>query len=147
MSDDRDNNIVCKILGCDMPINIQWDDPSSTIICCEFDKEWTWNDVFAMNRNIEMMMDSVTHSVHVIIIMHGNKFPQTGTLTYTKHLFLHDHPNYANHVVFVGGNVLVKTFERIIRKAYAQAMNPICSDYVETLADAHNLLHSQDAQA
>ena len=135
---------VQQNFGVDMSIDLDWDNPSKTIITCEFDTEWTWNDVFEMNREIEKMMDSVSHAVHVVIIMRSNKFPQSGTLTYTKHLFIPDHPNYANHVDFVGGNLLIKTFERIIRRAYAQAMNPIRSDYVETMRDARQLFRSQD---
>ena len=146
MFDNEDTNSTNKQSEPDMPINIRWDNPSKTIICCEFDPIWTWNDVFAMNRDVEEMMESVEHSVRVVVIMRGKKFPQSGTLTYTKHLFIHDHPNYANHVVFVGGNALIKTFERIIRKAYVQAMNPICSDYVETLDDARHLLQTRDIQ-
>lgn len=130
-----------------MAINTHWDDEQSkTIICCEFGMVWSWNDVFVMNQQIENMMESVNHPVRVIVNLHRDKFPRSGTLTYTKHLFIHDHANYANHIVFVGGTVLVKTFERIIRKAYAQAMNPIHSDYVETLDDARQLLRAQDAQ-
>lgn len=145
MPDDNDMDTnVPQGLRLDMPIDIDWDNPSKTIITCEFDAEWSWNDVFAMNREIEKMMDTVSHPVRVVIIMRGKKFPQSGTLTYTKHLFIHDHPNYANHVVFVGGNDLVKTFERIIRRAYVQAMNPIRSDYVETMGDARQLFHTQD---
>lgn len=123
-----------------MPIDIRWDNPAKTAIYCEFDTVWSWNDVFAMNRDIEAMMDAVQHQVYVMILMRGKNFPKTGTLTYTKHLFIHDHPNYANHIIFIGESVLIKTFERIIRKAYVQSMNQICSDYVETLEDARRLL-------
>lgn len=130
-----------------MPIDIRWDNSSHSIICCDFAKTWTWNDVFAMNKQIENMMDSVDHPVQVVIIMKGKKFPNSGTLTYTKHLFIHNHPNYANHVIFVGGNDLIKTFERIIRRAYVQAMNPIYSDYVDTLDDARHLLQSLDTSS
>jgi len=127
-----------------MPITVHWDNPSYTAIRCEFDMSWTWNDVFAMNREIQTMMDTVNHPVAVLIQMHGKAFPQSGTLTYTKHLFIHDHTNYANHVIFVGGSVLIKTFERIIRKAYVQSMCNIHSDYVENLDTARNLLDLQD---
>lgn len=123
-----------------MPITVHWDNPSHTTIRCDFGVNWTWNDVFAMNREIEVMMDTVGHRVAVVIQMHGRAFPQSGTLTYTKHLFIHNHPNYADHVIFVGGSVLIKTFERIIRKAYVQSMCNIHSDYVETMDSARDLL-------
>ncbi len=128
-----------------MPITVHWDDPLHTIIRCEFDKVWTWNDVFAMNREINMMMDTVNYPVPVVVQMHGRAFPKSGTLTYTKHLFIHDHHNYANHVIFVGGSVLIKTFERIIRKAYVQSMCNIHSDYVETMELARQLLDQDTA--
>ena len=123
-----------------MPITVSWDDETQDAIRCEFEVVWTWNDVFAMNREIESMMDSVHHPVHVMICMKGKAFPQSGTLTYTKHLFIHDHHNYANHVIFVGGSVLIKTFERIIRKAYVQSMCNIHSDYVDTVDGARQLV-------
>lgn len=127
-----------------MRIDICWDNASKTTIRCSFNPEWTWNDVFAMNEEIIQMMESVSHAVCVIIVMKVNKFPQSGTLTYTKHLFIQDHTNYADHVIFVGDNGLIKTFEGIIRRAYAQAMNPIRSDYVASLPDAYQLLQVQD---
>jgi hypothetical protein len=129
-----------------MPITISWDNAPKTIIRCEFDAIWTWNDVFAINREIEGMMDTVDHPVHMIIIMQGTTFPKSGTLIYTKNLFIHAHPNYSNHVVFVGGNALIKTFEQIIRKAYVQSMSGIKSAYVETLEDARLLIKPDDAQ-
>ena len=123
-----------------MPITVSWDNPSQTIICCQFDAVWTWSDVFAMNHDIVSMMDTVTHPVHVIIIMQGKTFPKSGTLIYTKHLFIHPHPNYANHVVFVGDDILIKTFEQIIRKVYVLSMSKIKSSYAETLDDARRLI-------
>lgn len=129
-----------------MPITVAWDNPAKSIIRCEFDIVWTWSDVFAINRDIEGMMDTVDLSVHVIIVMQGQAFPKSGTLIYTKHLFVHVHPNYANHVVIVGGNVLIKTFEQIIRKAYVLSMNDIRSDYAETIDEARRLI-SPDVQA
>jgi len=123
-----------------MSITVSWDNVSKTIIRCEFDIVWTWNDVFTINRDIHTMLDTVDHPVHIIIVMASPAFPKTGTLIYTKHLFIHLHPNYANHVVFVGGNVLIKTFEQIIRKAYAQSMSGIHSHYADTLADARRII-------
>ena len=123
-----------------MPITASWDNLSKTIIRCEFDTEWTWNDVFAINHDVDGMMDTVNHPVHLIILMAGQAFPKTGTLIYTKHLFIHAHPNYAKHVVFVGGNALIKTFEQIIRKAYALSMSGIQSHYADNLVDARRLI-------
>jgi|GEM_PF-1997943 len=123
-----------------MAITVKWENSAHTVIRCEFDVSWTWNDVFAMKREIESMMDTAEQPVTVLIQMHGKAFPESGTLTYTKHLFIHNHPKYANHVIFVGGSVLIKTFERIIRKAYVQSMCNIQSDYVDTLDGAHHLL-------
>lgn len=123
-----------------MPIDVGWDNTSQQIICCSFAQTWTWNDVFVMNREIENMMDTVNHEVCVVITMQADVFPKSGTLTYTKHLFIHNHPNYANHVIFVNGSVLIKTFERIIRKAYVQSMRDIRSDYVDSLEKARQLI-------
>ena len=123
-----------------MPITVVWDNLPKTIIRCEFDTPWTWSEVFAINRDIDKMMSTVKHPVYMINVMRGKTFPKSGTLIYTKHLFIHPHPNYANHVVFVGANALIKTFEQIIRKAYAQSMSGIDSDYVEIIEDARRLI-------
>jgi hypothetical protein len=123
-----------------MSITVSWDNLSKTIICCKFDTVWTWDDVFAINRDIAVMMDAVDHPVHKIVIMQGKTFPKSGTLIYTKHLFIHSHANYANHVVFVGGDILIKTFEQIIRRVYVQSMSDIKSNYAETLDDARRLI-------
>ncbi len=123
-----------------MPIAVGWDNTSQQIICCSFAETWTWNDVFAMNCEIENMMETVNHDVCVVITMQTDVFPKSGTLTYTKHLFIHKHSNYANHVIFVNGSVLIKTFERIIRKAYVQSMRDIRSDYVDSLEHARQLI-------
>lgn len=130
-----------------MPIVVDWDNELQTVIRCDFDSTWTWNDVFAMNRTIETLMDTVNHPVKVMIVMSGKNFPQSGTLTYTKHLFVHDHPNYDRHVVFVGGTILIKTFERIIRKAYVQAMSNVYSDYADTVESARQLLANFDTNS
>jgi hypothetical protein len=129
-----------------MSITVSWDNESKTIIRCEFDTVWTWNDVFAINREIDGMMTTVKHSVYIIVVMEDQIFPKSGTLIYTKHLFIHKHSNYAKHVVFVGGNILIKTFEQIIRKAYAQSMSGIHSDYVDSLDEARQLI-TPDVQA
>jgi len=123
-----------------MAITVSWDDIFKTIIRCEFDTTWTWDDVFATNRDIIEMLNSVDHPVCVINVMRGQAFPKSGTLIHTKHLFVHIHPNYANHVVFVGRTALIKTFEQIIRKAYAQSMSNIKSAYADSLDEARRLI-------
>ena len=130
-----------------MSITVDWDDNEKSVIRCEFDAIWTWNDVFAMNRTIEALMDTVQHPVNVMIIMRGKNFPQSGTLTYTKHLFVHEHVNYGRQVVFVGGTILIKTFERIIRKAYVKAMSTVHSEYVDTIESARTLLAAHDTNS
>ncbi len=123
-----------------MAITVSWDDIFKTIIRCEFEPIWTWDDVFAVNRDIIDMLNTVDHPVCMINVMQGQSFPKSGTLIYTKHLFVHKHPNYANHVVFVGRTALIKTFEQIIRKAYTQSMSNIKSAYADSLDEARRLI-------
>lgn len=123
-----------------MAITVNWDNAEKTVLRCDFDKIWSWNDVFAMNREIERALTTVAHPVVVMMIMDGKQFPHSGTLTYTKNLFAQDHPNYARHVIFIGGNPLLKTFERIIRKAYVQSMENVRIDYADDLESARRLL-------
>ncbi len=56
-------------------IDVRWNDDNHTIIVWEFDKGWTWDDLFVARRTFDELMNSVTHSVHVIFNMNRTMLP------------------------------------------------------------------------
>ena len=51
-----------------MPLHVSWGDTEKTIICCESEGKWTWDEYHAALDQIVVMMQSVNYRVDLINI-------------------------------------------------------------------------------
>jgi hypothetical protein len=50
-----------------MPIQVQWEDPAHTLVRLQFERGWTWNDLYAAVDQADRLITSVPHTVHLLI--------------------------------------------------------------------------------
>lgn len=59
-----------------MGIQLSWDDDAQTILHCQFESKWTWDDLFEVADRVKAITDSTPHTVAAIIDMeHGMTIP------------------------------------------------------------------------
>jgi hypothetical protein len=59
-----------------MPIQVQWEDTAHTLVRLQFERGWTWNDLYAAVEQADRLITSVPHTVHLLIdIRHAGGLP------------------------------------------------------------------------
>lgn len=52
-----------------MAMTVTWDDPERKVLCQAYHADWTYEDVYAISPQVEAMLNSVSHTVDVILDM------------------------------------------------------------------------------
>jgi hypothetical protein len=76
-----------------MGIKVEWDNPSKTIICYEFDERWSWEDFFAAKKQAYNMIATVPHRVGVIMNAPSSVTMPPNMLSHSLSALRNKHPN------------------------------------------------------
>ena len=96
-----------------MGIELAWDNEDQVIIRLTYDRPWTWNDFYTAYDNMDMMINSVSHDVSLLIDVRKAGFPPSGAPQHFKRVTQTKHPNIRN-IVFVGLPLIVRSFLSIV---------------------------------
>jgi hypothetical protein len=93
-----------------MPTSICWDNDDHTIIRFTLGQRWRWSDVRAAKEQIDLMMSTVDHKVHLIASNeHTNWMP--GDFNRNVLGLIHDiHPNMGSLVVVCNNSLFEQLF-------------------------------------
>ncbi|MEZ4670385.1 MAG: hypothetical protein R3E39_20960 [Anaerolineae bacterium] len=112
-----------------MAVAVDWLNDDQTILKYEFDGQWTWNELYAALQQVDMMMNSVEHTVYVIIDYQGSQGIPPGALTHLRSSTMRAAPNWGGGV-FIGISSLVESLlniftnlNRKLAERYATAAN------------------------
>ena len=91
-----------------MSIAICWDNDEKTALRYVFEGLWDWDELWERSAEIRSLMNTVDHTVHLIIDMSETSFLPQGALNYFRVLLNTKHPQ-TGLTIFVGGNVYTRS--------------------------------------
>jgi len=96
-----------------MGIQLNWDDEAQTILHCQFESKWTWDDLFVIADRVKAITDKTPHTVAAIIDMTegmtipGGNFLNPTALNNARQLLTLGEGG-TGPVVIVGATTLIK---------------------------------------
>ena len=124
-----------------MGITTQWDNDAKTIIRCIYAGSWEWSDMHRSIAEVKALMQSVAHTVDIIIdVTHSQVLP-ANPLTHLDNL--HSLPREANagQTILVGANMFVKRIYALFCRANPEMI--VRFQVAATLDEARAILTRQ----
>lgn len=95
-----------------MPILLSWADSSQTIVLCEMEGDWTWEEFHTITAQAQHMIGSVSHVVNVVVhMLNSGKVPGKVPFPEIEANFLASPPNT--------GVLIVISRKKIVQRAFA----------------------------
>jgi hypothetical protein len=118
-----------------MTVHAGWDDQDQTIIRMEFTGAWTWSEAHTAGDDMIAMMDTVKHTVHVIIdLTNSSRIPP---LAFKEvRTLLSKRSPYAGGTVFVGANFMTASLWKTIAQTYGWLVSSNPYSFADTLEEA-----------
>lgn len=126
-----------------MGIELYWDNDEQTIMLCEFEKSWTWDDLFATFDKIKKVTATRDHVIGAILdIGHGVKIPGGSIFnleTRNKAMqMLKMGGGEKGPMVIVGANSFIKAIYHAVGTIDSKAQDDIY--FAKTLAEAREIM-------
>jgi hypothetical protein len=106
-----------------MPIQVQWDNEDKTILRYQYEGAWTWDDLYTALAQGYEWIDTVDHTVDIIIDLRQSSIIPSSALTHARNLDKHRHPRIGLTIA-VGANrfiqLLADTFKRLVPSVASQ---------------------------
>lgn len=130
-----------------MGIEVYWDNDAQTVIWCEFDKDWTWDEMDATMHKVKRITDKADREIAAIIdVRRGVNLP--GGTIFTPAAFnqakkmLQMGEGGSGPVVVVGASPLIKTIYSTVRTMDKNGLSNV--SFANTLDEARTLLKSRN---
>lgn len=125
-----------------MGIQVRWDDDTHRAILVIYEVGWTWDDYFSAKTEIDALLNSVDHRVHILSDSRvGGMLPRGNALTHFARAF-QTAPSNIGLVVVVGGNIIVRSLLQLLQTvSLNRAANNVCFAY--TMEEARELLRER----
>lgn len=126
-----------------MPIELYWDNDAQTVLLCEFEGQWQWDELFAMFDKVRKVTERAETEIAAIIdLRHSNHLPG-GSLFTSENLEnarqiarMGDHGTGPMYVV--GANGAVRTIYNTLAPMNRRAVSNL--HFVESLRQARAAL-------
>jgi len=131
-----------------MNINVVWDDEAKTILRYVYEKNWNWTDFHTAAKQAYEMLDTVDHTVNVIMDFQNASLIPQGAITQVQRAFSTPRHRNIGTTVIVGA--AARTFLQAIagvgRKLSRSGADNWSLNFVATLPEAYALLQQQSQQ-
>jgi hypothetical protein len=121
-----------------MGIDIKWDNEEKTIILTTYSGEFTWDELEAMNRESEVMLDSVDHEVDILVNLKDLVLPKNTLANFPK---IAQAPSLTHSrvglLVLFGASHFAQTLLDLLGKVYSTAASIVI---VPTLEEAYEVI-------
>lgn len=129
-----------------MGIELYWDNDEQTILLCEFDGRWTWDEMFKMLNGIKKVTDNADREIGAIIdVRNGLNFPGGALLSADNfekaRQVLKMGDGGTGPIVIVGANGAVKTIYNTMASLNKTAAANI--HFADTLKQARAFLQDR----
>src|SRR5262245_50437159 len=122
-----------------MPIQVNWDDESKTIIHVNVEGDWTWDEFYQSLDQGGALLDSANHRVDFIVHMENSKTMPMGALNHGRKIMTMDHPN-RGLTVYTGDTGLMKALLQIGRRMEPEAVEKYDHAFTPTDEDARKII-------
>jgi hypothetical protein len=130
-----------------MGIELYWDNDAQTVIWCEFDADWTWDEMDATMTKVKNITDSTEREIAAIIdVRRGVNLPggilNPQAITQAKKMLRMGDGGKTAPVVVVGASPLIKTIYSTVRTMDKNGLSNVA--FAETLDQARTYLKARN---
>jgi hypothetical protein len=125
-----------------MAITVSWDNPEQTIVRYEYSGQWTVGELTNAMREVQSLMDLVSHRVDVIIDMRESKFMPNSALSLGRNAIMRKHPNQGKSVI-IGASNFARTLYNVFRQVYRTSFDESAYSFADNLEEARLYLRKE----
>ncbi|MGB1288294.1 MAG: hypothetical protein ACPG7F_17295, partial [Aggregatilineales bacterium] len=117
-----------------MSIDVTWDTDAKTVLMVSYEKPWTWDEFNQAIDDVQMLLDSVNHPVHMIFDIRGAGFPPQGAMQRFRRTTQINHPN-VDLLIYIAPSMLARfigTINTILGTVYDKAYSEPDFHFVKT---------------
>jgi hypothetical protein len=122
-----------------MPIKIMWKDDTQNVLIFTFDARWTLTEFFEIAEKANDMMDTVRHTVHVMLDVRKSRSLPEGFMNGITNVARKANAN-TGIMVLVGINPLARTFISWYRKVYPRKPGDLTIYYAGDIDEAQMMI-------
>ena len=124
-----------------MGINVAWTNPTQTVIKLDFQRGWTWDDLYAAIQQADQLITSVNHNVDLIIdISHAGGLPRDFMRVAGDIFDSGDARANEGQKIVVGANSLIQFAYKGFLKVYGNQLQDRPFQFAPSLEAAYSLL-------
>lgn len=128
-----------------MPVHVEWDNPEHTVIREDFIDPWTWEDYLVAASQDDEFIDSVDHTVHLMLNLTQTKSIPPNPFGYLQSVGADLSPNLGL-ILIVGGSMWAETIVNLFYKLYGSRSEGLMGVYsVDTREEAYELIADHEA--
>lgn len=90
-----------------MPVRIDWDNPTQTILYVRYAGRWTWEEFYDAAKECQVLSATVNHPVYIIADMIGGFLPKGAPFSHSERVMANNNRNLG-FVVVVSGNRFIQ---------------------------------------
>ena len=119
-----------------MSVKVLWDNPEHTAVCFVFEQPWNWHELQAARTQQHQMLNSVDHTVHVIMDFTRSSILPRNPIARLKSVS-ENRPTNTGMIVLVGASAFIQTIAQLYRRLYGGSLRFAA---VSTRDEAHEVI-------
>lgn len=119
-----------------MKIAVDWHNPEKTILSVKLERNWYWEDMYQAAKDINNLLDTVTHPVCTFYDFTNAFTIPPNSLTHIKSLNRNVHPNQSR-VAVIGLNLFGRSIINMFVTLYGAMAKGADFRVVATVAEAY----------
>ncbi len=120
-------------------VEVRWGNDDHTLIVWEFEKGWRWDDLYTARRVFDELMNSVTHTVHMIFNMNKTMIP-IGDVLYNFKAVGGQYPKHTGLLIVVDASSFGVKITLIVMRVFRIWGNMM---FVDTMSEAYEKISAQ----
>lgn len=114
-------------------VHVGWGNDAHTLIVWEFERGWTWADLYSGRRVFDELMGSVTHTVHIIFNLNQTMLP-IGDVLYNFKAVGGQYPKHTGLLIVVNATSFGVKITQIVMRVFRIWSHMM---FVDTMEEAH----------
>jgi hypothetical protein len=125
-----------------MQIQVKWADDAHTIVHLTFERGWTWDNLKAAIHQADALIDSVPHTVHLMIDIRNGGIP-SDFLSAAGDIFAQGEAraNEGKRIV-IGAGILIKAAYRTLQTVYGAKLADRPFHFAGSVNEAQQIISS-----
>ncbi|MFN8374861.1 MAG: hypothetical protein U0694_18520 [Anaerolineae bacterium] len=128
-----------------MSILTNWYNDEKTILYHTYEATWTWNDLYVAVDKAYALLESVDHTVDIIIDMRLSRIIPSNVFNHGKYTLVKTHPR-RGYMIIVGAPRLAHILFQAFLKIYDKEARGLRVVFVTTVEEGLDQIHELHAQ-